>query len=75
MDPPEKNRAFAEKHDFPFRLLSDTDKSMCLAYGACESEDDAYARRITYVVGADGRIEKAIQTKDPGGQAEELLGG
>lgn len=74
MDPPTQNRAFAEKYEFPFRLLSDPDRTMCLAYRACERSDDAYARRITYVVGADGTIELAIETKDPGGQAGGLLG-
>jgi len=73
-DSVEANRAFAEKFAFPFRLLSDPERRMGLAYGACESPKDAYARRHTYVIGPDGRIEQAIDTKDPGGQAQGLLG-
>ena len=46
---------------------------MGLAYQACDSAKDKYAKRITYVIGADGRIEHAIDTKDPAGQAEALL--
>ena len=46
---------------------------MALAYGACETATDAYARRLTYVIGPDGRVEQAIETKDPGGQATALL--
>ena len=46
---------------------------MGLAYGACDSADDGYAKRYTYVIGPDGRIEQAIDTKDPGGQAAALL--
>ena len=72
-DTVEENRAFAEKFDFPFALLSDPRREVGLAYEACEHADDAYARRLTYVIGPDGRIEKAIETKDPGAQAEELL--
>ena len=34
---------------------------------------DRYARRLTYVIGPDGKIEQAIDTKDPAGQAAELL--
>jgi peroxiredoxin Q/BCP len=73
-DPPAENAAFAEKYGLGFRLLCDVDRSMGLAYKACENKDDAYPRRITYVIGPDARIEQAIDTKDAGGQAAELLG-
>jgi len=72
-DSPGENKAFAEKFGLPFRLLSDPDRRVGLAYGACESAKDRYARRLTYVIGPDGRIEQAIDTKDPAGQAGELL--
>ena len=72
-DSVEKNKAFAEKYDFPFPLLSDPERRMGLAYGAAEQPDDQYARRYTYVIGPDGRIERAIDTKDPGAQAGALL--
>ena len=68
-----KNRAFAEKHALPYRLLCDTDRSVGLAYGACDSATDAYPRRITYVIGPDGKVERAIDTEDPAGQAAQLL--
>ena len=67
------NKAFAEKHDFPFALLSDPDRAMGLAYKTAETKADGYARRYTYVIGPDGKIEHAIDTKDPGGQAQALL--
>lgn len=72
-DEPAANKAFAEKFGYTFPLLSDPDRKVGLAYGAAESASDAYARRHTFVIGADGRIEQAIETKDPGGQAAELL--
>jgi len=68
-----QNRAFAEKHGYTFALLCDTSRAVGLAYGACDSAQDAYARRYTYVIGPDGRIEQAIETKDPRGQAAALL--
>ena len=46
---------------------------MALAYGAADSVRDAYPRRYTFVIGPDGAIERAIDTKDPGGQAAQLL--
>jgi len=68
-----ENRAFAEKFALPYRLLCDTDRAVGLAYGACESAADAYPRRYTYVIGPDGKVEQAIDTKDPGAQAAQIL--
>ena len=72
-DPPEENRAFAEEFGFPFRLVCDTDRSIGLAFGACERPDADFARRYTFVVGPDGTIEQSIATEHPGSQAQELL--
>jgi len=68
-----ENRAFAEKQGYTFPLLCDTTRAVGLAYGACDTARDAYARRYTYVIGPDGRIEQALDTKDPKGQASVLL--
>ena len=72
-DSPAENRAFAEKYDFPYRLLSDEDRKLGLAFGAAESAADGYARRYTFVIGSDGRVEQAIDTKDFAGQADAIL--
>ena len=53
MDSPEDNRAFKEKFDFPYDLLSDTDKSMSIAYGAAEADSPRPAR-ISVLIGPDG---------------------
>jgi len=58
------NRAFAEKHAFPFGLLCDTDRAMSMAYGAAASAKDEYPERITYVIDADGDIEWAEKVGD-----------
>jgi peroxiredoxin Q/BCP len=67
------NRLFVKKFSFPFPLLCDTKREMGLAYKACDSAVDPYPNRITYVIGPDGTIEQALETKDPGGQAAALL--
>ncbi len=72
-DTAEENGRFARDEDFPYPLLCDVDRRLGLAYKACASASEAYPRRITYVIGTDGRIEQAITTKDPGGQAAEIL--
>ena len=69
----EDNRAFAEKFGYPFRLLSDPERKVGLAYRAAATAKDRYAKRFTYVIGADGKIEQAIDTQDPAGQASALL--
>lgn len=72
-DTVEKNREFAEAQGFTYPLLCDVERKLGLAYGACETKRDAFPRRITYVISGDGVIEQAIETKDPGGQAGEIL--
>ncbi len=69
----EKNRAFAVKYDFPYLLLSDPERKVGLAYGACDTATDGYARRYTFVIGPDGAVERAIDTQDPAGQAVDIL--
>lgn len=54
-----ENKRFAEKFNFPFPLLCDTDRSIGTAYGAADSTKDEYARRIAYVIDEDGRIAQA----------------
>jgi peroxiredoxin Q/BCP len=72
-DGAEANRAFAQKHGYTFPLLCDSTRALGLSYRACDRREDAWPRRITYVIGRDGRIEQAIETRDAKGQAEALL--
>ena len=58
-DSEKKNAAFAKKYNFPFPLLCDTDRQIGLAYGAANSAEDAYARRIAYVIDENGKIAQA----------------
>ena len=68
-----ENRAFAEKFNFPFRLLCDTDRRVGLAYGACDDPAAQYARRITYVIDEDGHIAQAIGEVNAREHPEALL--
>ena len=72
-DSVEDNRAFAEKFDFPFRLLCDVDRSVGMAYGAAASPEDGYAKRISYVIGEDGRILLASPKVDPRAHLDQVL--
>jgi peroxiredoxin Q/BCP len=55
----EANRAFAEKYQFGFPLLCDTDRRVGVAYHAAADLDARVPRRISYLIGSDGRIEDA----------------
>ncbi len=57
-DSVENNRAFADKFRFPFRLLSDPRKTLA-TYDAIDPDDPDWPRRISYLIGPDGRVVTA----------------
>ncbi|MEW6335988.1 MAG: peroxiredoxin [Acidobacteriota bacterium] len=72
-DEPKDNAAFVEKEKLPFRLLSDTQRTLAVAVGAADSPSRMWARRISYLVGADGTVLKAYADVKPGAHATEVL--
>jgi peroxiredoxin Q/BCP len=72
-DPLEDNAAFAEKFGFPFALLSDPERRVGMAYGACENAKAAYAQRISYVIDEQGKILRVYPQVDPRIHAAEVL--
>lgn len=72
-DSVEDNAAFAAKFGFPFRLLSDPDRAMGLDYGAAQTSGDGYAKRISFLIGPDGRIEKCYPKVFPASHPDEVL--
>jgi peroxiredoxin Q/BCP len=70
-DTPEANRAFAEKYHLPFPLLSDRDRSLAEKTGAASMLP--VPSRISYLVGADGRVLKGYPTVSPAGHAAEVI--
>lgn len=73
-DAPAANAKFKAKYDFPFDLLSDEDKSVSLAYGAVEDTSAKSAKRISYLIGPDGKIRKAYATVKAADHPEQVLG-
>lgn len=67
------NAAFAKKHELPFALLCDTDKSLALAYGAAKDAKAGYPSRVTVVIGADGKIERVYPRVSPKDHPSEVL--
>ncbi len=72
-DSPADNAAFAKKFNFPFPLISDTGRKLGMAYGACDSAKDEYARRIAYVIDEQGKIAQAHPKVDARSYPREQL--
>jgi peroxiredoxin Q/BCP len=68
-----ENAAFAGKHNFGFRLLSDTTHEVALAYGACDSVKARQAQRVSFLIGPDGAIERVYDRVDPRDHAAQVL--
>jgi peroxiredoxin Q/BCP len=67
------NGEFIRREHFPFRLLSDTDRKLAVSVGAAESESQTVARRVSYLIGPDGKVQKAYEAVSPGTHAKQVL--
>ena len=69
---------FAEKYNLPFILLSDPSLEVIKAYGAF-GEKKMYGKitegviRTTFIIGADGKIERVMKGVKPDTNAAEVL--
>ena len=72
-DSVEANAGFAKKFDFNFPLLADTDRKLGLAYGAADDAKAGFAKRISYLIGPDGKIKKAYPKVNAAAHPEEIL--
>ncbi len=72
-DSPAANKKFAEKYDFNFPLLCDTERKMGVAYGATEEGAGGGAKRIGVVIGPDGKIKEWLPKVDAGKYPTEVL--
>ncbi|MCC6850011.1 MAG: peroxiredoxin [Deltaproteobacteria bacterium] len=74
-DDPAANAAFVEAEGFPFRLLSDTDKTLATRVGAVWVSLQPVPSRISYLVGPDGKVRKAFENVTPATHAADVLSG
>jgi peroxiredoxin Q/BCP len=72
-DQPQDNARFVREQQFPFRLLSDSDRSVAVAVGAADVPQQPVARRISYLVGSDGKVLHVYGAVNPATHAEEVL--
>jgi peroxiredoxin Q/BCP len=77
-DSVEDHAAFAEKFSLPFPLIADVDKLILTAYDAY-GEKNLYGKmvmgvkRTTYLIDAQGNIERIIKRPDTKAHAAQLL--
>jgi thioredoxin-dependent peroxiredoxin len=74
IDSAEAHKGFIEKYGLPFPLLLDPDKKIAKEYGAANGIPIlGFDRRITYVIGEDGKILKVYPNVDPSTHATQIL--
>jgi peroxiredoxin Q/BCP len=73
-DDPVTNAAFVKAEEFPFRLLSDENRRLAVSVGAADSPDAPVARRVSYLVGPDGKIVHVYDAVNPASHAKDVLG-
>ena len=67
------NKKFAEKHNFTFPLLCDTDRTIGTAYGA-NADPQKGAQRVGVVIGGDGKIKEWHERVDARAWPAALIG-
>ena len=74
-DAPEANKAFREKHDFPFRLLSDYDEQVGVLYQTRDpgTEKVSFSKRYSYLIDPEGMIRKSHEVSDIPAHPAEVL--
>lgn len=60
---------FSQKHKLPFKLLSDPGKKIASLYDA-KGTLGMYTKRVTYLIGLDGKIEKIVEGMGAGPHLE-----
>ena len=64
VDSVESQKRFSEKCALPFPLVADLDKAISKQYGVLGLL--GIARRVTFFIGVDGRVEEVVQGMLPG---------
>ena len=77
-DPVKSHDKFVEKFKLPFTLLADEDKQIVAAYGVWGEKSFMGRKylgthRVTFLIGADGRIKKIWPQVKPDEHAAEVL--
>ena len=77
-DSPKSHAKFKAKYKLPFTLLADEDHKICELYGAWGNKkmmgrDYEGVLRTTFIIGADGTIQKVFEGVKPSEHSAEVL--
>lgn len=67
----DSHREFATAQGLNFPLISDSDLSISKKFGV--KDRNGYLPRVTFVIGADGKIAHVFPKVNPRGHADEVL--
>lgn len=70
MDDETSHKAFKEKYGLPFQLLVDKDGKITTAY---DVSGGGYAKRVTYIIDAEGKISYVDEKVNTSTHAEDIL--
>ncbi|BAU15554.1 bacterioferritin comigratory protein [Leptolyngbya sp. NIES-3755] len=70
MDDEASHQRFTEKFSLPFPLLADTSGTLTKSY---DVDGGGYSKRVTYVVGSDGKIAQVYTTIQTDTHAADIL--
>lgn len=70
MDDESSHQAFTQKFNLPFPLLADVNGELTKAY---DVEGGGYSKRVTYVIGGDGKISKVYTSINTETHASDVL--
>lgn len=74
LDPVESHLAFAEKFSLNFDLLADTEQTVTQRYGVLgDFGGTAVAKRVTFLIGKDGKVKRVFRDVDVSVHGEEVL--
>lgn len=70
MDDQASHQKFKEKYGLPFQLLVDSDGTITKAY---DVDGGGYAKRVTYIIDAEGKISYVDQKVNTSSHAKDVL--
>jgi thioredoxin-dependent peroxiredoxin len=71
-DGKDSHKEFAFKNNLSFPLLADTCRQIADAYAARSGGDNKLDRRVSFLIGLNGRILRINNSPEPAGQLKEM---
>jgi peroxiredoxin len=71
--PKDDLKSWAEEVGLDCHLLCDVSRAVAIAYGAAESADQERPKRMSVLIGPDGRVVRAYATPEAAGHPAEVL--